>query len=576
MAEEPAAVSPPAPAAPTTAGRPRRTRLRHDLRTFANIISGYGELVTQDAGELGAASIVTALGEVQRASKLMIESLSAFPWDDETTDAVVLYRPLQSELVAFAGRVIGLVDGVHVEAVHDGGDTLLPDLARIRRAASELETVAGTILDRTAADADDMPDAVTSAVAATADAPAPVTMSGSVLVIDDNDANRDLLARILQREGLEVLRAGSGTQGIEMVESRPFDLILLDLLMADMDGVSVLRRIKRDPDRAHVPVVMLSAVDELPAVVACLEAGAEDYLTKPFNTVLLRSRVRVLLDRKQFQDRERRRTTELEAALAEVERQKGLGEQLLQNILPAMIADELRETGRAEPMYFEDVTIVITDFVGFTEATERLSADELVEVLNQYFTAFDRIVDRYGLEKLKTIGDSYMFASGLPARSASHPVDAGLAALDMLEAVKRMTGHPVDWKVRIGMHTGPVIAGIVGIRKFAFDVWGDTINLAVRMEAASQPNRLNLSERSYARVKDFLTCEPRGRISIKDGRELDMYFANAITPKLLEDTSAYPPPAFAKRYLAYFQKPLKAFPESSPLTTPRVTEVTKS
>src|SRR5262249_23732720 len=163
---------------------------------------------------------------------------------------------------------------------------------------------------------------------------------------------------------------------------------------------------------------------------------------------------------------------ELQAAFVEIQEQRAKAEQLLLNILPASVAEELQANGMVQPMYFEDVTIVFADFVGFTLSTEQLPADDLVGILHTYFTAFDNIVRRYGLEKLKTIGDCYMFVGGLPARTPSHPVDAVLAAFDMVRATRELAAQgPVDWQVRIGVHTGPVVAGVVGIHKFAFDIW---------------------------------------------------------------------------------------------------------
>ena len=219
-----------------------------------------------------------------------------------------------------------------------------------------------------------------------------------------------------------------------------------------------------------------------------------------------------------------------------MEKQKQVSESLLLNILPGEVADELRTKGMVSPKYFEDVTILFTDFVGFTLSTEKLAAEELVEMLHDYFTAFDQIVAKYRLEKMKTIGDSYMCISGLPMRNPAHPVDMVLAAFEMLHAVevRAQPDRAAQWKVRIGIHTGPVIAGVVGINKFAFDIWGDTVNYSSRMESSGEANRINLSERTYSRVKDFLACEPRGKVLTKEKRELDMYFANGILPGLAE------------------------------------------
>jgi adenylate cyclase len=185
-----------------------------------------------------------------------------------------------------------------------------------------------------------------------------------------------------------------------------------------------------------------------------------------------------------------------------------------------------------------------------------------VDLLHDYFTAFDRIAARYRIEKMKTIGDSYMCISGLPTRNPAHPVDMVMAAFEMLHAVRErdVADRAVQWKVRIGIHTGPVIAGVVGINKFAFDIWGDTVNFSSRTESSGEANRINLSERTHARVKDFFACEHRGKIATKDKREFDMYFANGIQPGLLNGSDEVPPAGFVRRYNVYFQKDPPAFP----------------
>ena len=252
---------------------------------------------------------------------------------------------------------------------------------------------------------------------------------------------------------------------------------------------------------------------------------------------------------------------ELHQRQAELEAARHRAEALLLNILPARAARELTEKGSVDPRYFEDVTIMFTDFVGFTLSTEKLAAEDLVHALHDYFTAFDQISRRYGLEKLKTIGDSYMCLSGLPVRNPAHPVDVVMAAMEMLHAVEsRKLANPQGWGVRIGIHTGPVVAGVVGIEKFAFDIWGDSVNFSSRMESSGAPNRINVSERTWSRVKDFFDCEHRGRIQTKDKREVDMYFVNGILSGLLDEPGICPPPAFERRYRTYFEHAPPAFP----------------
>jgi len=255
----------------------------------------------------------------------------------------------------------------------------------------------------------------------------------------------------------------------------------------------------------------------------------------------------------------------VEERTAEVRSERDQNEALLLNILPKPVASELRTTGSVKPTSFEDVTVCFSDFVGFTLSSEKLAPQELITSLNEYFTAFDEIIGRYGLEKLKTIGDAYMFAGGLPSASPSHAVDAVLAAMEMVEVVKKLSRPEkgVNWSIRLGLYSGPVVAGVVGVRKFAFDIWGNTVNFAARMESAGSANRVNLSETTGQRVFDFIECEPRGPVRIKEGREMQMYFALKLKPELLAGPVIDGiPEAFRIRYEQAFAKPPKAFPNA--------------
>jgi adenylate cyclase len=392
---------------------------------------------------------------------------------------------------------------------------------------------------------------------------AQVEYRGLLLVVDDDEGNRDVLSRRLLRDGYEVMLAESGRQALRMLNRYSFDLILLDIMMPEMDGISVLAELKRNPQLNQLPVIMITAVDEIESIAHCIEAGADDYLLKPFNPVLLRARINALLERKRLQDEQKRQHRELEIILEDSRRQREHAEKMLLNILPPVVAEELREFGSVKPMYFEDVTIVFADIVGFTLSTEQLPADELVEILNQYFTSCDKIVARYGLEKLKTIGDCYMFAGGIPVRNPSHPVDSVLAAIEMIGAMADLSLEgKVNWQLRIGINTGPVIAGVVGIHKFAFDIWGDSVNFTSRVEAAGAPGRINLSLSTCARVKDFFACEKRERVRVKEGKEVEMYFVNGIASGLLGKQNMSALAAFQARYATYFRKELQAFPAS--------------
>lgn len=248
---------------------------------------------------------------------------------------------------------------------------------------------------------------------------------------------------------------------------------------------------------------------------------------------------------------------------AELRIEKEKAESFLNSLMPGEIAEEWRLNGRIEPRYFPDVTVIFTDFVGFTAVAEQLAAEELVSMLNGYFTVFDRLAEVYGMEKLKTIGDSYMCVGGVPTVNISHPVDAVLLALSMRHVLRGLVeGNELSLQVRIGINTGPVVAGVVGIQKFAYDIWGDTVNCASRMESCGAPDCINISERTYARVKDFFECEARGKIETKEGKQLDMYFVKGILPSLKSEPENGVPRLFQRRYRTYFRKDLKAFPSA--------------
>ena len=210
-------------------------------------------------------------------------------------------------------------------------------------------------------------------------------------------------------------------------------------------------------------------------------------------------------------------------------KEKKRSEQLLLNILPISVAEELKSTGKAEAKRYESVSVLFTDFQGFSALSEQMSAEDLVKMIDEYFSAFDRIIETYGLEKVKTIGDSYMAAGGIPEPTNEHAAQVVQAAIEMqmhvgaLMRKKKKEGSPF-FETRIGVHTGPVVAGVVGIKKFAYDIWGDTVNTAARLEKASEVGQVNISESTYNLVKDRFNCTHRGKIPIKNMGEIDMYF----------------------------------------------------
>ncbi len=223
----------------------------------------------------------------------------------------------------------------------------------------------------------------------------------------------------------------------------------------------------------------------------------------------------------------------VEIRTSELRKEKDRSESLLLNILPAETAEELKKTGTAKAKDFNEVTVLFTDFKNFSIMSEHLNAQELVSEINFCYSAFDNIISRYGIEKIKTIGDSYMCAGGLPVEKKTNPEDTLMAAIEIrdfmiLEKERRAAQGKTFFEIRIGLHTGPVVAGIVGIKKFAYDIWGDAVNIASRMESSGEPGKVNISGSTYDLVKEKFICTYRGKVEAKNKGEIDMYFVERI------------------------------------------------
>lgn len=212
----------------------------------------------------------------------------------------------------------------------------------------------------------------------------------------------------------------------------------------------------------------------------------------------------------------------------ELRMEKEETERLLYNILPVEIAKELQEKGTIIPRRYEEISVLFSDFKGFTNTVSTMPANRLVEELNDIFHVFDDIIDKHGIEKIKTIGDSYLIAAGLPKESENHAIQCVKVALEMIHFIeKRNETSAIKWQMRVGIHSGTVVAGVVGKKKFTYDVWGDTVNIAQRMEASGVPGKVNISAYTYDLIKQYFECEYRGKVDAKGKGEIDMYFVKA-------------------------------------------------
>lgn len=333
--------------------------------------------------------------------------------------------------------------------------------------------------------------------------------SGHVLVVDDYLPSRLKLALGVKQQGHTVAEASGGAEALATLAGSDFDLVLLDIEMPEVDGYEVLRRMKTDPRLRRVPVIIVSAHDEIERIVEGIELGAEDYLPKSFDPVLLKARMGACLEKKRLRDQEQELFFQIQQKQEEADR-------LLRNILPDAIAQRLKSGEGLIAEGFDDVSVMFVDIVDSVPLSANMPAADLVYLLNTIFSSFDTLADRYGLEKIKTSGDSYLVVGNLPLPRDGHLEAIANMALDVLAESARFVrydGGPL--RFRIGIHCGAVTAGVIGIKKFAYDLWGETVNLASRMESSSLPNTIQTTACVYERLKGTFTFQPRGEIEVK-------------------------------------------------------------
>jgi class 3 adenylate cyclase len=333
---------------------------------------------------------------------------------------------------------------------------------------------------------------------------------GTVLIVDDDATNRTLLRDPLEVHGYEIVEAENGEQALQLVAQRPPDVILLDVMMPRMDGYEVCRRLKKDGHTASIPILMVTALSERMERLMGIAAGANDFLTKPVDLQEVALRVGHAAQHKRLVD--------------QLVLERANSERLLLNILPGPIAERLKKGELNIADHHPDVTVLVADLVGFTTLTAHIGPDQVVYLLNEIFSGFDTIAERHGLEKIKTIGDAYMVAGGIPEPRPGHAEAIAQMALDLQEDIERFNGaYNTSIHLRIGISTGPVVAGVIGRHKFAYDLWGDTVNVACRLESLGRAGSILVSEACYNRLKDKFRFEDSRCISLKGRGKENVY-----------------------------------------------------
>lgn len=469
--------------------------VRHSLRTPLNQIIGYCEMLQEDLSDLGQEHLLPDLQKIHTAGGQLLALINEglAPWKLET--GRVDLDSMRLEMRTPLNLIIGYAE-LSQEMIEDSGNQrITSDLQKITAAAHNLLTMFNSQsfpAQINTSSRHSMPGGSAEATLGRGTtfirkSDTAGSGNGRILLIDDNEMNRNMLGRRLERLGHKVTEAENGLEGLSMLQTGDYDLILLDVLMPVMNGFETLSQLKADMRLRHLPVIMISAMDEIDAAVNCIEAGAEDYLPKPFNPVLLKARISASLEKKRLRDSEQAHTAELR-----IEREKS--DRLLHCILPKAIAERLKNGESTIADTFDEATVLFADIVDFEQQAKLYPPERMVQLLNDIFSGFDWLVDMHAMERIRTVGDAYMAVSGVPSPRTDHTQSAVEVAMEMLRITNRFNSrNGVDFKVRVGVCTGPVMAGIVGRKKFLYYLWGPTVNIARELQATSPAGSIQIT-----------------------------------------------------------------------------------
>jgi len=348
-----------------------------------------------------------------------------------------------------------------------------------------------------------------------------------LLIVDDAPENIDVLQSLLQGFKLSIALNGEKALKLAFGPNKP-DLILLDIMMPGIDGYEVITRLKADESTKEIPVIFITALSDSTDETKGFALGAADYISKPFQPDVVKARVLTQLVLQANKTELMRLNARLTETNQIIEAERKRADDLLSNILPDQVIKDLKEKGTTEPMLFKNASVLFLDIVGFSKLASHIEPRKLITELNELFTSFDGIADIYNCERIKTIGDSYMAVCGVPEPNEKHAQLLMCAAIDFLSYIKErnsaLTDEQHEFTIRVGMNSGPLVGGIVGTKKFIYDVFGDTVNIASRMESHGESMRIMVSENTYKLIGHIYSFEERGIMQIKNIGEMKTYF----------------------------------------------------
>ena len=352
----------------------------------------------------------------------------------------------------------------------------------------------------------------------------PEILKAKILIVDDLPANVLLLERMLGEAGYETVTSTLDPRAVHALhETNRYDLILLDLQMPRMDGFEVMEGLKDIETAGYLPVLVITAQPD--HKLRALRAGARDFISKPFDVAEVLTRVHNMLEVRLLHVDIRRKNAELKTLFDQVVAERKLSERLALHVPPDSIAARLQARPDVTADSFADVSVVIADIVGFAELTPAVSPEQLALLVDEIFTGFDGLAKARGVKKIKTLGNSYMAAAGVPVAAGDHATRAAHLSLDMVDALDRFNarrGHSLQ--VRIGIASGAVVAGVIGKRLYLYDVWGDAVNVASRMESHGVAGRIQVSDSTRRLLGEPFLLEERGTLAVESQGEIKTWF----------------------------------------------------
>jgi class 3 adenylate cyclase/CheY-like chemotaxis protein len=492
-------------------------QLRHELRTPLNHIIGYAEMLLEELEDGQKSELAGALGALRADARQLLARLNEVLARGQTGPPDL--AAARGTLGPLLERVRAAGEAVRHQAAQAGADAMLPDLDRIRTATTRLHELLGESV---------APAPASRQPAGPAAAGGGREHAGMILVVDDNDENRDMLGRRLARQGYEVLTAAGGRAALDTLRARAVDLVLLDVMMPDLDGYAVLGQLKADPTLRDIPVLMISALDELDSVVRCIQLGAEDYLGKPFEPVLLQARIGACLEKKRLHDQEARHRRELaelnqtlEQRVAEqVAQLERLGR--LKRFFSPQLAELIVTGGASDPLatHRREVTVVFLDLRGFTAFAETAEPEEVMGVLREFHAEMGRLIMEHEGTLERFTGDGMMIFFNDPVAVPNAPERALRMAVAMGECV---AGLAAGWRKRgwelalgVGIAQGYATIGAIGFEgRLDYGAIGTVTNLAARLCGEARGGQILISSRVAAAVEELIDAEEVGSLTLK-------------------------------------------------------------